>query len=85
MADISLSGSVDIENIAIPDGIKVKIPGYNGSKPVFFGHYWFEDKEPKILAPRVACLDYSVANEGFLAAYTWRGETELRNDQFTVA
>ena len=85
MAEISLSRSDDMENIAIPDAIKARIPGYNGTKPVFFGHYWLEEEKPKILAPRVACLDYSVANGGSLAAYTWRGETELCNDHFTVA
>ena len=49
--------------------------------PVFIGHYWM-DTEPKILAPNVACLDYSVASKsgGKLVAYQWNGEQELKNE-----
>lgn len=46
--------------------------------PVFLGHYWL-DSEPELLAPNVACLDYSVAAKGGgkLVAYQWDGEQEL--------
>jgi len=51
--------------------------------PVFVGHYWL-DTNPSLLAPNVACLDYSVAAKrgGKLVAYRWDGEQELSNDKF---
>lgn len=51
--------------------------------PVFFGHYWMET-DPKLLAPNVACLDYSVAarNGGKLLAYRWDGEQTLSEESF---
>lgn len=36
------------------------LPGYDGEKPVFVGHYWMSG-EPAPLNEHVACLDYSVA------------------------
>jgi hypothetical protein len=50
---------------------------YHASKPVFFGHYWLKDRPPEITAPNAACLDFSVANEGYLTAYRWSGERDL--------
>ena len=51
--------------------------------PVFIGHYWM-DTEPALLAPNVACLDYSVAAKqgGKLVAYRWDGEQQLSDDKF---
>jgi hypothetical protein len=51
--------------------------------PVFVGHYWM-DAEPTILAPNVACLDYSVASKsgGKLVAYRWDGEQMLSDENF---
>jgi hypothetical protein len=51
--------------------------------PVFVGHYWL-DSTPELLAPNIACLDYSVAAEGGgkLVAYRWDGEQQLSNDKF---
>jgi hypothetical protein len=51
--------------------------------PVFLGHYWL-DTEPELLAPNVACLDYSIAAEGGgkLVAYRWEGEQELSEEKF---
>jgi hypothetical protein len=51
--------------------------------PVFIGHYWM-DSEPALLAPNVACLDYSVAAKqgGKLVAYRWDGEQRLGDDKF---
>ena len=45
-------------------------------RPVFFGHYWFKG-EPGLLSDKALCLDYSVARDGFLAAYRWEGEEVL--------
>jgi hypothetical protein len=50
--------------------------------PVFFGHYWLEDPYPVIQTGNVICLDYSVAKEGYLVAYRWNGEQQLKNEHF---
>lgn len=49
-------------------------------KPVFFGHYWLKGS-PSVYRDNICCLDYSVAKEGYLAAYRFDGETQLRNDK----
>ena len=42
--------------------------------------------EPQVLAPNVACLDYSVAAKsgGMLVAYRWDGEQRLDNHKFVL-
>ena len=57
-------------------------PYPSDAKPVFFGHYWLSESQPKVLADNVACLDYSVAKDGFLCAYRWNGEQKLSNGHF---
>lgn len=52
------------------------------AKPVFIGHYWLSAKTPHVLADNVACLDFSVANSGYLCAYRWQGEQRLNNSHF---
>lgn len=51
-------------------------------RPVFLGHYWLKEATPRRLARNVACVDYSVAKGGFLCAYRWDGEQELRDENF---
>lgn len=51
--------------------------------PVFVGHYWLKAERPERLASNVACIDYSVAKGGYLCAYRWDGEAELKNDKFS--
>ncbi len=69
-------------NFEKPDTIPSS-PGYPETEPpVFVGHYWLSSVTPELLAPNVACLDYSVAKDGFLCAYHWDGEQILRNDKF---
>lgn len=53
------------------------------SKPTFIGHYWLTGI-PAPLTPRIACLDYSVAKQGQLAAYRFNGEAELAAEGFVV-
>jgi hypothetical protein len=60
----------------IPDSQLPRDYRYHEGKPVFFGHYWLKDR-PEITAPNAACLDFSVAKEGYLTAYRWSGEPEL--------
>jgi hypothetical protein len=62
--------------------VAAAIPYPEDAKPVFVGHYWLCAERPEILAENVACLDYSVAKEGFLCAYRWNGERKLSNENF---
>jgi hypothetical protein len=52
---------------------------YRESTPVLFGHYWMTT-EPRLTSSTAACLDFSVAKEGYLTAYRWFGERELLSD-----
>jgi Calcineurin-like phosphoesterase len=67
---------MDGQEDEIPDSKLPRDYRYHESKPVFFGHYWLKDN-PGITAPNAACLDFSVANEGYLSAYRWSGENKL--------
>ncbi|MDT8453404.1 MAG: hypothetical protein RQ936_11845 [Gammaproteobacteria bacterium] len=66
------------------------LPGYDGQKPLFLGHYWLQAEKPVPLTEHIACLDYSVATEhvdednkhGKLVAYRWQGEQTLTEDHF---
>ena len=49
--------------------------------PVFVGHYW-HNGIPGPLSDNCACLDYSVAKNGKLVAYLWRGESILKESNF---
>ncbi len=59
------------------------LPGYDGEKPVFVGHYWMNG-EPAPLSEHIACLDYSIAgnSSGKLCAYRWSGESKLEQEHF---
>lgn len=50
-------------------------------KPVFFGHYWCENR-PKLYRANICCVDYSVAKHSKLVAYRFNGEKQLNNDNF---
>ena len=39
-------------------------------KPIFFGHYWLKEDEPKLSNSNAICLDYSVAKNVHLVAYS---------------
>ena len=58
------------------------VPYASGEPPCFFGHYWLRDRAPSLLAPNVACLDYSVAAGGFLCGYRFAGEKALDERHF---
>lgn len=51
-------------------------------KPVFFGHYWLTDEDPSIFKNNICCLDYSVAEDGYLTAYRFDGELKLEDSKF---
>lgn len=67
-----------LPDTAIPDSIRL---GYDGDKPVFFGHYWMTGA-PRPLSAHVACVDYSAGRGGPLVAYRWDGEEDLLQDHF---
>lgn len=78
-ADVTLT---PVENRAmqtpLPRGV---LPGYDDLKPLFLGHYWRSGK-PSLLAPKIACVDYSAGKGGPLVAYCWRGEETLNLNAF---
>lgn len=49
--------------------------------PLFIGHYWCEGI-PAVMAPNIACVDYSAVKYGRLVAYRWDGEKCLDADKF---
>lgn len=59
-----------ISGAALPAKVVAEARPYpRTAPPVFFGHYWLNDRAPSALASNVFCLDYSVAAGGFLCAY----------------
>ncbi len=72
---------VDIPDVPIEAHCQLPEP----DRPTFIGHYWFDPKEPIApAAPRVACVDYSVAKGGPMTAYRFDGEPELRAEKFVA-
>lgn len=55
--------------------------GHSGP-PTFVGHYWLRDPRPGKILDNLACLDYSVARNGYLCAYRFDGEETISNDKF---
>ncbi len=87
-ADISiglLSAPEEVQKILtglpVSDAIRRQIPGVSpNASPVFMGHYWMSGK-PELISKKVACLDWSVALQGKLAAYRYDGEKLLDNSK----
>jgi hypothetical protein len=73
----------ELPDTQLPDSLAAHARPYPADAvPVFFGHYWLKAEQPALLAPNVACLDYSVAKGGMLAAYQWDGEQNLSPGKF---
>jgi hypothetical protein len=70
---------VTIPDVALDSQLMVPEP----DRPVFVGHYWL-DGPPAPVAPKVAVVDYSVANNGPLVAYRFDGETTLSAKKFVA-
>ncbi len=62
--------------------VQAAVPYPADAKPVFVGHYWLMGSRPELLRANVACVDWSVAKGGFLCAYRWDGERQLRANNF---
>jgi hypothetical protein len=84
--DISFSDNPQLpQNMAVPEEELSGIAWYpEDDKPVFVGHYWL-DGEIGPVAKNVACVDYSVAMGGRLAAYRWDGEARIDKMKFVYA
>ena len=65
--------SVDLQLFKSSDYYKVD------DIPVFFGHYW-RSETPSVYRKNICCLDFSVADNGHLAAYRQDGENSLNNE-----
>jgi len=65
--------------------VRAAVPYPDDAVPVFVGHYWMQGPRPRLLRDNVACLDWSVAKEGFLCGYRWHGERVLDAAKFTWA
>lgn len=55
---------------------------------VFFGHYWLRmetnsAKKPILFKENICCLDYSVAKQGHLVAYSFHDEPQLKEQNFS--
>lgn len=79
-------GSIhQIPHTPVPEHV---LPGYDGDKLLFVGHYWMSGT-PAPLTDHIACLDYSIAagttslqHRGKLCAYRWEGEETLKHENF---
>ena len=82
LGDIALPLGLDI-GVAALQPIPDNMPIYaSDAKPCFIGHYWLSG-DPAPLSHNVACLDYSIAKQGYLVAYQWDGEQILSKNKFT--
>ena len=81
--DLAMVPGEEIEKIPHTPVEQHILPGYDGEKPVFVGHYWMSG-EPAPLSDHIACLDYSVAGKhgGKLCAYRFDGESRLKRGNF---
>lgn len=81
---ISLSQSSKFPDTPILKSALKNLNHYQSdNKPVFFGHYWLQGK-PLLEKNNICCLDYSVANDGRLVAYSFDGESKLDVTKFTT-
>ncbi len=83
----SPSQSDKVPREIVPARFEALCPGYPpDAPPLFVGHYWlpFEEKA-ELIAPNVACLDFSVAKDGALSAYRWDGERTLDSAKLVFA
>jgi hypothetical protein len=75
---------MDGDEASLPDLPLTTDYQYKDEIPVFFGHYWLNGT-PALSNERAACLDFSVAKDGFLTAYRWSGETALSPNNIIYA
>lgn len=59
-------------------------PYASSERPVFVGHYWLRNYPPEPLTANIACLDYSIAKDGWLCAYRFDGDQQLKVENFVA-
>lgn len=80
---ISLHPTDDLPEESIDlSGLKENDYYKNNDKSVFFGHYWLKADQPSLFRQNICCLDYSVANNGYLVAYRLDDERILDEQKF---
>ncbi len=73
----------DLDQQPIQPGQIAKLPYYPpGRAPLFFGHYWRRG-QPSLLAPNLACLDYSAVLREKLVCYSHQPGAALSAKHFT--
>lgn len=81
--EISIEPLPNLPDTLISEEQLVDKDFYNeNERPVFFGHYWLKGN-PSLYRGNICCLDYSVAKEGVLVAYSFDEEPKLSNEKFT--
>lgn len=78
--EISVLPIPTLPDLPVPKTLQFANPYPKNEKPVFFGHYWLNGT-PTLLTPNVCCLDFSVAKDGYLAAYRFDGEQTLSEEK----
>lgn len=75
----------DEDLAGVPDHpLPADYPGGGDARvPTIIGHYWMSGT-PRLLAPNVACVDFSAAAHGPLVAYRWDGEKQLSASNFVL-
>lgn len=83
--EIAVPNTAAIPETAVPAEVLSGLPSYGRREPpVVFGHYGLISDKPQPLERNAVCVDYGVAEGGFLTAYSWSGEKQLHEDRFTV-
>jgi hypothetical protein len=80
-AAIHENAGADLPDLPIPSSARIP---YTDTKPLFIGHYWMMGT-PEPLRDNTACVDYSIAKNGKLAAYRFDGESSLLRSKFWTA
>ena len=78
MDDAFASLPEDVKNDSFPIVLLNTIDAYSKTEPpVFFGHYWMNPTDFRLLSDNICCLDFSVVNGGKIGGYRFDGESEL--------
>lgn len=87
-AELAFPAQQNLPNRPVPRPLlQWHLPYPEDAPHVFVGHYWLPPARafpPRPLTPNVACVDYSIAKKGALAAYRWNGEAHLRPENFVT-
>lgn len=82
-ATYSLPAKPELPKVSVPADSPAR-PYPADAPPVFVGHFWLSGADARPLTDNIACLDYSVARHGHLAAYRFDGEPTLSAEKFVM-